>query len=437
MNTKISKVYKGSIADELGLETGDKIININGTEIKDIIDYRFLMADDYLEIDIEKKDGELWCCEVEKDYDEDFGVEFESAIMDNAKSCSNKCIFCFIDQLPKGMRETLYFKDDDSRLSFLQGNFVTLTNLKDEDIDRIIRYRISPINISVHTTNAELRKKMLNNRFAGNIYERLKKLASSGITMNCQIVDCPGFNDDEELIKTVEDLYKLYPSIQNVAVVPIGITKFREGLCKLNTFNKETAEREIKSIRNLQNRYIKDIGVPFVRLSDEFYVLADMEVPKSSFYGEFDQLEDGVGMIRYFRQSIDNTLPNLNKNASGSFTLVTGVSAYPEIKKAAEKINEVNSKIKVDVIKIVNNFFGETITVAGLLTGKDIMEQLKDKDINDYIILSRNMLKSGEKVLLDDVSIKDLENRLKKSVIICEYTGEDLIDLINKYSKEE
>lgn len=228
MSNKIARIISGSIAEELEIETGDILVSINGTEIRDIIDYKFLLADDYLEVEIEKKNGELWTLEVEKEYEEDLGIEFEKEIMDEARSCRNNCLFCFIDQLPKGMRKSLYFKDDDSRLSFLQGNFVTLTNMTDEDIDRIIRYRICPINISVHTTNPDLRIKMLKNRFAGDVYTRLQKLAAAGIMMNCQIVLCPGYNNGEELIKTVNDLYKLYPSVENVAAVPVGVTRHRK-----------------------------------------------------------------------------------------------------------------------------------------------------------------------------------------------------------------
>lgn len=437
MNNKISKVFPDSIAEEMEIEVGDKLLSINSTEVKDIIDYKFLMAEEYVEIEIEKQDGEVWALEIEKDYDEDLGVEFENPVLDEAKSCCNKCVFCFIDQLPKGMRETLYFKDDDSRLSFLQGNFVTLTNMKDEDIDRIIRYRISPINVSVHTTNPELRVKMLNNRFAGNIYERLQKLAEASIELNCQIVLCQGLNNGGELIKTIEDLYKLYPSIQNVAVVPVGATQFRDGLYNITMFDKESSRRELNSVEALQERYINEIGSPFVRLSDEFYVLAEMDVPTDDFYGDFEQLEDGIGMIRILRSTIDETLVNLNNNICGSFTIATGSSGYKELSKVAEKINNANSKIKVNVSKIINKFFGETITVAGLLTGKDIIEQLSKEQLGDYIIIPRNMLRSGEEIFLDDVLVTDLENSLNRKVIICDYTGEDLVDLINEFGKEE
>jgi len=436
MKNIISVVNPESIAMELGVEKGDKLISINGNEVKDIIDYKFLMAEDYLEIEIQKPDGEIWELEIEKDYDEEFGVEFESAIMDNALSCSNKCIFCFIDQLPKGMRKSLYFKDDDSRLSFLQGNFVTLTNMSEDDIDRIIKYRISPINVSVHTTNPELRKKMLNNRFAGNINDRLKRLADAGIKMNAQIVTVPGVNNGDELIKTVEDLYKLYPNVENVAAVPVGITKYREGLAELKGFNKESAKEEIYRIKPMQQKFINEIGKPFIRLSDEFYMLAQEEIPNSKFYGEFDQLEDGVGMVRILRENISNNINEVNINKTGEISLITGTSAYDELNSVAEMIMQKNNKIKINVIKVINDFFGDTITVAGLLTGKDIINSLKLNNIQGNIIIPRNMLRAGDTIFLDDITLEDIETATNCKTIIVEYTGEDLILKINEALKE-
>lgn len=433
MSSKISKIKSGSIAEELEIEAGDILISINGTEIKDIIDYKFLLADDYVEVEIEKKDGEIWTLEVEKEYEEDLGIEFENEIMDKARSCCNNCLFCFVDQLPRGMRKTLYFKDDDSRLSFLQGNFVTLTNMSDEDIDRIIRYRISPINVSVHTTNPRLREKMLNNRFAGNIYERLEKLAAAGIKMNCQIVLCPGYNNGEELIKTVKDLFVLYPSVENVAAVPVGVTSFRKNLNEITLYNTESSKAELNNISEFQSRALKDIATPFIRLSDEFYVLSGNEIPDAEFYGEFDQIEDGVGMIRLFRDSIAKDIKKLKIEGKGSFTLITGTLAYDEILKAAKVIEDRNNKVKVNVHKVINNFFGETITVAGLLTGQDIMSQIGVESVLDYIIMPRNMFKSGENIMLDDVTIDELEKYFKKEIIICDYKGEDLIQLINEH----
>lgn len=431
MGNKISKIYENSIAEELGIEVGDKLISINDTPVKDIIDYKFLIADDYLEVEIEKADGEVWVYEIDKDYEEDLGLEFHDPIMDKAKSCTNKCVFCFIDQLPKGMRETLYFKDDDSRLSFLQGNFVTLTNLKEEDIDRIIRYRISPINISVHTTNPDLRVKMLNNRFAGEVYNRLKRMAEAGIEMNAQIVVCPGLNNGKELVKTINDLYALYPSVQNVAAVPVGVTRYREGLYPLTTYTKETAAEEINLINSLQKNFTKEIGSPFVRLSDEFYVVADLDVPDEDFYGEYEQLEDGVGMIRLLRETINIEKEGLRQDIKGEFTFITGVSAFNEIENVAKTLMDVNNSLKINAYKIINNFFGETITVAGLLTGKDIIEQLNGKSLGKYLIISRNMLRAGEKVFLDDITVEDMEKALNVEIVIVNYTGEGLVNIIN------
>ncbi len=433
MNTKISKIIKCSIAEELEIEVGDGLLGINGTKIKDIIDYKFLMADDYIEVEIEKKNGEIWTLEVEKDYQEDLGIEFENGIMDQARSCHNNCLFCFIDQLPLGMRKTMYFKDDDSRLSFLQGNFVTLTNMTDEDFERIIRYRISPINVSVHTTNAELRKKMLNNRFAGDIYERLEKLAAVGIGMNCQIVLCPGYNNGEELIKTVNDLYKLYPSIENVAAVPVGVTKFRKNLKDITLYDAQSAKAELDNISQFQKKALREIGTPFIRLADEFYVLSGTKIPDTEFYGNFEQIEDGIGMIRFFRDSITKNLKKLNGKGKGSFSLITGVSAYNEILWAAKAIEKRNNRIKINVHKVINDFFGPTITVAGLLTGQDIMKQIQPESIFDYIIMPKNMFKSDENIMLDDVSAVDLETYFNKKVLICDFTGENLIQIINEY----
>ncbi|WP_411170479.1 DUF512 domain-containing protein [Clostridium sp. MB05] len=443
MKNLIKKVDLGSIAEEVGIEVDDVLLSINGTPIDDIIDYKFLAVDEEILLEIEKPNGEVWEYEIEKEYGENLGLEFEGGIMDKAKSCSNKCLFCFIDQLPKGMRNTLYFKDDDSRLSFLQGNFVTLTNMKDEDIDRIIRYKISPINISVHTTNPDLRVMMLKNRFAGAIMERLKKLRDAEIEMHAQIVCIPNVNNGEELRKTVTDLYELHPYVKNVAVVPIGITKFRENLPHVDTFTKETSKNEITMIQDLQKKFIEETGAPFVRLSDEFYVVAGLDVPNEEFYSEYDQLEDGVGMIRYFREVVQRSVEFLDTTSKGSFSMVTGELAYDEIKRSADLIMKNNANIEIDVYKVTNNFFGNTITVAGLLTGTDIIDQLKGKIKTDYLIMPNNMFRKGyelgpaDMIMLDDLRIEDLEKALGVKVIVCDYTGDDLIDIINANCEEE
>lgn len=443
MKNVIKEVLPDSIAEEVGIEVNDVLISINDNIIDDIIDYRFLSADEEIVLQIEKPNGEIWDIEIEKDYGEELGIEFGGGIMDKAKSCSNKCMFCFIDQLPKGMRDTLYFKDDDSRLSFLQGNFVTLTNMKEEDIDRIIRYRISPINISVHTTNPELRVRMLKNRFAGNVLERMQRLSDEGIQMHAQIVCIPDVNDGEELKRTIEDLYKLYPQVNNVAVVPIGITKFREGLEKVNTFTKEGSKYTIDMVKELQSKFYNEVGEPFVRLSDEFYIVAGEEIPDAEFYNGFIQIEDGVGVTRCFRDAIESDLDILDLNKKGSYTMITGALAYDEVKSAAQKIVKKNPKIHIDVFKIINNFFGNTITVNGLLTGGDIIEQLKGKIRTPYLFMADNMFRRGyelapqDSIMLDDLTIDDIEKALDVKVIICDYTGEDLISLINEYNQEE
>lgn len=444
MKNEIAKVMAGSIAEEVGIEVGDKLISIDGNEVKDIIDYKFLVTDEELLIEVEKKHGEVWEIEIEKDYDEDLGIVFREAILDKPRSCHNKCVFCFIDQLPQGMRETLYFKDDDSRLSFLQGNFLTLTNMSEDDISRIIKYRISPINVSVHTTNPELRIKMLNNRFAGNIYEILKRLSEAGIKINTQIVCCPGLNDNEELVKTVEDLYKLYPNVENVAIVPLGVTKHRENLPKLHLFNQQSAKAQIELIEKLQNKYEKENGTPFARLSDEFYIVSGVSIPEEDHYGSYEQLEDGIGMIRLLKSTIEDTLPLLEKNHKGSFTMVTGASAYEVVHEISLEIMKANGNINLEVVKVNNDFFGNTITVAGLLTGKDIIEELKKRNLGDYIIIPSNVLRRGyelgsteELILLDDYTVADLEKILNRKIIVCDYTGDNLIDLINQYTEED
>lgn len=440
MKNIITKVISNGIAEEVGIEVNDVLLSINDNKINDIIDYKYLSADEEIILEVEKTNGEVWEIEIEKEYGEDLGIEFGGGIMDEAKSCSNKCIFCFIDQLPKGMRETLYFKDDDSRLSFLQGNFVTLTNMKDEDIDRIIQYHISPINVSVHTTNPELRVQMLNNRFAGNVFFRMKRLADAGIIMNAQIVSVPGINNGYELERTITDLYTLYPQVSDIAVVPIGITKFRQGLKHVDTYTKEQSIEEIENVKKLQDIYMKEVGKPFVRLSDEFYVVADKEIPSQEFYDDYHQIEDGIGMVRCFRDAIDTTLDDLDLKSEGSFSIVTGELAYNELLEASNKIKNRNSNIQLDVYKIINNYFGETITIAGLLTGTDIIDQMKGIINSKYLILSNNMFRKGyeladsnEQIMLDNTKIKDIESALNLKVIVVDYTGEDLIQKLNEY----
>lgn len=434
-NNVISKVYKDSIADELGIEVGDLLISINGEPIHDIIEYRFLLSDEYLEVEIQKQNREVYIYEIEKDYDDDLGIEFTNPIIDKAKSCRNKCVFCFIDQLPKGMRETLYFKDDDSRLSFLQGNFVTLTNMSEEDINNIIKYRISPINISVHTTNPELRKTMIKNKFAGNLYSIMERLAEAQIQMNCQIVLCPGYNDKEELERTVSDLTKLYPYVNSAAAVPVGITKHREHLPNLEIFNEKTAGETIDQVDKLQKKYLKALGTRFIFLSDEFYIMANRKLLDYDEYEGFIQFENGVGMISKFEREIKDYLENLSEDHKSKIkkvSIATGHSAYEFMCEMAKCIMEKCPNVQIDVYKIINNFFGDTITVSGLVTATDIIDQLKDKNLGETLYIPRSMLKADEEIFLDNITLENLSDIMGLEVVPCLNEGKDFIDKILK-----
>lgn len=433
MKNKVVKIENGSLAEEVEIEVGDRLISINENKIEDVIDYMFLMADENVLIEVEKKNGEIWEVEIEKDFDEDLGVEFENPILDSAKSCKNGCVFCFIDQLPKGMRESLYFKDDDSRLSFLQGNFVTLTNLSDKDIERIISYQISPINVSVHTTNSKLRCEMLNNRFAGNIMERLEQLTSNNILVNAQIVLCPGYNDKEQLDKTIKDLSKLNKNLNSVAVVPIGLTKFRDGLEKIEAFDKDASYNLIKQVESMQEEYLKSRDTRFVFIGDEFYVNSKYKIPKSESYEGYENLEDGIGLLRYLMDSVEEYLSSLTDLKIGSprkVTILTGCAAYEYILEMVDGIETKFPEISVNVVAIKNNFFGEKITITGLLTGKDIIEQSKYVDLGDEVLLSEAMFRTNDTVLLDDYDIIDIEDELKTKVSKVKVDGKDFVDRI-------
>lgn len=430
MDIVITYIEKGSIAEEAGIEVGDVLLSINGNAVHDIIEYRFLINDEKINVVVRKKDGEEWDIEIEKDFYDDLGIEFEDPSMNNPKSCHNKCIFCFIDQLPPGMRESLYFKDDDSRLSFLHGNFITLTNLKDDDINRIIKYRISPINISVHTTNPQLRVKMLNNKDAGQIMNIIQKLVDEGIKVNCQIVLCPGINDGCELERTINDLYKLYPNVENVAIVPVGISKYREKLFSIEGYTKESSNSVIKLVHKMQVRYTKETGEPFARLADEFYIAAGCELPQFEHYGDFEQIEDGIGMIRYFEYRVNEDLNDKNLDGKGkSFALITGTSSTDFMRRISNVI-ERRLNIKISVYTIKNNFFGERITVTGLITGKDIIEQIKGDIKEDTLFIPSNMLKADEDIFLDDVTLVKLKEELNVKIIKCKYSGDGFIDKI-------
>lgn len=428
----ITEVSKGSPAEHAGIMAGDQLLKINDTDVKDILDYKYLTAAEEFTLTL-KREG-IYTVKINKEVYGDPGLSFESGIIDKASRCSNNCVFCFIDQLPPGMRETLYFKDDDSRLSFLQGNFVTLTNMTDKDIQRIIDYKISPINISVHTTNPDLRIAMLNNRNAGNILDRMKKLAENKIRMSAQIVLVPGYNDGDELVRTLSDLGNMFPYVTGVAIVPVGMTKFRDGLPKLNGFNDISARKTIEQLIEFQESFKLKHGTNFARCSDEFYIMAGIDVPDEDFYEGYGQIEDGIGMIRLFRESVRNDVKKLRRGA-GSFSFVTGTSAHAEIKNAAQLISDKNPSVKTDVFKVKNDFFGTSITVAGLLTGTDIIKNLKNTISTEYLIMPRNMFRAGEEVMLDGITKSDLESELGVKILIVDYTGEDLIKIINRELK--
>ncbi len=406
-------------------------MKINGTEVRDILDYRFLMSDEEIVLTVETIDGEIVEVEIEKEVYEDLGVEFESGLIDGAKSCANKCVFCFIDQLPKGMRETLYFKDDDTRLSFFQGNYVTFTNLSDKEIDRLIKMRVSPINVSVHTTNPELRAFMLKNKNAGKIMDIMERFASAGIVMNAQIVLCPAINDKAELERTMEDLLSLGEAIKSVSVVPIGKTKYREGLCEIPSVTKSDAEDVIKSVEAWQKKAMDKVGTRLFYASDEFYLKAERALPKAEEYENFPQIENGVGLISSMEEEFYEALKSgyeLKKKRKVS--IATGEAAVNFIKSIAKEAEKRYNGLEADVYGIVNNFFGEEITVTGLLCGCDIISQLKGKDLGDELLISKSMLRDSSDVLLDDVTTEELEKELGVKIRAVENDGWEFLEAL-------
>lgn len=432
----VERIESGSIAEEMGIEPKDCLVAVNGQEITDIFDYRYLIQDDYIEVLIRKPGGEEWLLEIDKDYDEDLGIIFENGLMDEYRSCHNKCIFCFIDQMPGGMRDTLYFKDDDSRLSFLQGNYVTLTNMSDEDIERVIRYHLSPINISFQTTNPELRCMMLNNRFAGRALSQVQKLYDAGITMNGQIVLCKHINDGAELERSIADLTAYLPHLESVSVVPVGLSRFREGLYPLEPFDREDAKQVLACIHRWQDKLYPEYGVHFIHASDEWYVLAEEELPEAERYDGYLQLENGVGMLRLLLEEFTDAMarvgeePNRYAGCGGELSIVTGRLAYPFIADMAERMMKCIPGLTIHVHAIVNEFFGEQITVSGLLTGQDIIRQLQGKRLGDRILLPQNVLRSGEDYFLDDVTVGEVEKALQVQVDIVKSSGYDFVHAV-------
>ncbi len=438
----------------MGVEPGMSVISVNGTPIEDVFDYRYLMADEQVDVLIREENGEETLLEIEKEPEEDFGVEFASGLMDDYKSCSNRCIFCFIDQMPKGMRETLYFKDDDSRLSFLQGNYVTLTNMSEHDIDRIIRYHMEPINVSIQTTNPALRVKMLHNRFAGDVFPKLKRLKDAHIALNGQIVLCKGWNDKAELDRTISDLIAYLPEMQSVSIVPVGLSKYRDGLEQLEPFTKEDANELIDQVEAWQKKIWKMLaasyvpeegeetpdlmrGAPrhFIHASDEWYILAGRPIPDAAQYDGFVQYENGVGMLRLLQMEVDEAIAQYQGKMQGvvnHVSSVTGLLAAPYINECTRRITAAFPDTSIRIFPIKNDFFGERITVTGLVTGQDLIKQLQKQqeagvDLGEELLIPVNMLKRGEKVFLDDLTTADVEKALHVKTRIVWESGEDLV----------
>ena len=427
----IQETEPGSIAEELGLEPGDAILEINGQPIEDVFDYRLMCQEEYLELLVRGADGDEAIFEVEKDDDEDLGIVFENGLMDDYRSCRNKCMFCFIDQMPPGMRETLYFKDDDSRLSFLQGNYVTLTNMSESDLNRIIRYRMEPINISVHTMNPELRCRMLHNRFAGDALKKIDTLYEAGIEMNGQIVLCPSINDGEELDATIRSLSCYLPVMQSLSVVPVGLTRYREGLYPLQPVSKECAAQTIDIIEKWQQKIYKKFGFHFVHASDEFYILAERELPEEERYDGYLQLDNGVGSVRLLCDEFTQALAEEEGSTeTREISLATGRLAAPYLERLIRQMNEKFPHVRVHLYPIRNVFFGEEITVVGLITGQDLTAQLKEQTLGEELLISVHMLRSGENVFLDDITTDDVCEQLRVPLRVVKPGGQELLDAL-------
>lgn len=431
-----NNVKNNSIAAQAGIKPGDKIVTINGAEIVDVFDYDFYTTEEDITMVLQNAQGEEYIVEIEKEQYEDLGLEFETYMIDCEKSCRNKCIFCFIDQMPKGMRDNLYFKDDDTRLSFLTGSYVTLTNIDDAELHRTVKYKLSPINISVHTTNPELRVKMLNNRFAGDILRKIRILTEGNIQVNCQIVLCKNINDGDELERTLGDLLTLIPHINSVSVVPVGITRYREGLYPMEAFEKEDAAKVIATIDKWQQIFLDHMGSRVVYAADEFYVKAQMPVPEYDYYEDFPQLENGVGMLTLLETEVDAELAarkakrGIFKPKARKVTIATGECAYETIVRLAKKVEEKFSYISVQVVCVKNEFFGGEVTVAGLLTGADLLQQLAGVDFGEALLLSNDMFKDDGDMLLDDVTTHDLEGKLAVKVEKVYNSGKAFVEAI-------
>lgn len=429
---EITGVLKGTPAARHGIRVGDKLIAINGNLIVDVLDYRYYLCEKKLVLSL-CRDGEEFSVNIKKGEYDDIGLEFETFLMDKKHSCRNKCIFCFIDQLPRGMRDTLYFKDDDSRLSFLQGNYITMTNLSDEDVERIIKMKMSPINISVHTTNPELRVKMLKNPNAAKSLDYLRRFAEAGTEIGCQIVLCRGINDGEELARSMHDLAAYYPAVKSVSIVPAGMTKFREekGLYPLTPFTKEEAAAVVKQVETFAEHCLKAYGTRIFYVGDELYLEAGLPIPDADYYEEFHQLEDGVGMIASTKQEFFAALEDADADyRAREISIATGVAAYPLMCELSEALTKKYPNIKIHVYEIKNNYFGELVTVAGLVTGKDLLEQLKGKPLGESLYISQNMLRHEGDLFLCGMSIDELSESLGVEICQSSSDGYDIFDAL-------
>lgn len=427
--TVVRHVDPRSPAHRSGVRAGDTLLEINGTPIVDVLDYKFYSYDPRLELTLLSPDGTRRTVHVRKEEGQDLGLDFETYLMDRARSCANNCIFCFVDQMPPDMRETLYFKDDDARLSFLMGNYLTLTNLSKREVQRIIDLHISPINVSVHTTDPQLRVEMLKNKRAGESIDIMRRFAAANITMNCQIVSCPGVNDGPALDRTLRDLSEMYPGVASVAIVPVGVTKFREGLCPIVPYTKEQAAGVIAQVEAFGKTFMEKHGTRLAWCSDEFYLLAGQPLPEKSFYEDMAQLENGVGMLRLLLSQAEMALDEPELGELTPFSVATGVSAAPFIDQILQKAKEVVPQLQGHVYPIRNRFFGETITVSGLVTGQDLIAQLKGQELGQRLLIPSNMLRAGESVFLDDVTVSDVEREL--GVTVCPVDAESGFDLVD------
>jgi putative radical SAM enzyme (TIGR03279 family) len=429
----ISSIYPNSIAEELGLEAGDKIIRINGIIIEDQIDFRFLQAEESLEIEIQKKNGETWLLDIVKDVDEELGIEFADATFDGIRACRNKCIFCFIDQMPEKLRDSLYVKDDDYRHSFLFGNFITLTNLKTSELEKIVKRKLSPLYVSIHTTNPEIRKKILNNKNASKILEQLQFLTQNGIYIHGQIVLVPGINDGAELKKTIDDLAALIPQLQSLAVVPVGLTKFRENLKPLKPFTKKQAAQVIDMLTDYQHKFLKSAETRFVFAADEFYVLADYEIPDEEFYEGFPQLENGVGIVRLFIdefKDLFSLLPERTEDKRPKL-LLTSVSGYNVIYPLVKQLETRFKDINIKLVPVINDFFGASVTVTGLLTGQDIINTVVGMNLpKETIVIIPDITLKDDYLFLDDLTVNDVQQSTGYRIQPVATSGKGLIEAV-------